>query len=99
MPTPSGDAGVDPVVRQLKEALDSRVVIEQAKGMIAVQCGLPVADAFEKLRLAGQNRVQREFGLVGKKTLQSELVLEQCNERVRYGINQSSSFGAPAFRY
>jgi AmiR/NasT family two-component response regulator len=50
MPISSGDAGVDPVVRQLKEALDSRVVIEQAKGMIAVQCGLPVADAFEKLR-------------------------------------------------
>ena len=52
----SGDAGVDPVVRQLKEALDSRVVIEQAKGMIAVQCGLPVADAFEKLRAEARRR-------------------------------------------
>jgi AmiR/NasT family two-component response regulator len=31
-------------------------VIEQAKGMIAVQCGLPVADAFEKLRAEARRR-------------------------------------------
>ena len=44
------------VVRQLREALDSRVVIEQAKGMIAVQRRLPVAAAFEQLRTEARRR-------------------------------------------
>lgn len=46
----------DDVVRQLREALDSRVVIEQAKGMIAVQRGLPVDAAFEQLRGEARRR-------------------------------------------
>lgn len=46
----------DDVVRQLRKALDSRVVIEQAKGMIAVQRGLPVDAAFEQLRGEARRR-------------------------------------------
>ncbi|ROR73828.1 ANTAR domain-containing protein [Bogoriella caseilytica] len=36
--------------KQLSLALDSRVVIEQAKGIIAEHCGVAVAQAFEMIR-------------------------------------------------
>jgi len=49
-------AGDDDVVRQLQTALDSRVLIEQAKGMIAVQRGLPTHSAFEVLRSEARRR-------------------------------------------
>lgn len=46
----------DDLVRQLQTALDSRVLIEQAKGMIAVQRGLPTRSAFEVLRSEARRR-------------------------------------------
>lgn len=46
----------DDVVRQLQTALDSRVLIEQAKGIIAVQRGLPIHAAFEVLRADARRR-------------------------------------------
>lgn len=36
--------------RQLQTALDSRVLIEQAKGMLAALTGVPVAGAFDRMR-------------------------------------------------
>lgn len=48
--------GDDEVVRQLRTALDSRVVIEQAKGMVAVRDGLPTAAAFERIRSEARRR-------------------------------------------
>lgn len=43
------------VTEQLQSALDSRVVIEQAKGIIAASSGLHVQDAFELLRRHARN--------------------------------------------
>ena len=45
--------------RQLEHALQSRVVIEQAKGVLAERFGLPLDDAFDVLRKAARaNRVR-----------------------------------------
>ncbi|MDP9303016.1 MAG: ANTAR domain-containing protein [Actinomycetota bacterium] len=42
-------------VSQLQAALDSRVAIEQAIGILAERFGLPFPDAFELLRAAARN--------------------------------------------
>ena len=44
---------------QLQEALDSRVVLEQAKGMLAERLGLTVDEAFTLLRRAARSRRMR----------------------------------------
>jgi hypothetical protein len=44
------------IIRQLREALISRVVIEQAKGVLAAERGVPVGEAFEMLRRHARNR-------------------------------------------
>jgi len=45
----------DSLTAQLRYALDSRVVIEQAKGVVATAGGLTMEDAFQLLRSASRN--------------------------------------------
>jgi len=52
---------------QLQKALDSRVVIEQAKGIVGARLDLPMDDAFELLRRTARNeriKVQEIAGQV-----------------------------------
>jgi AmiR/NasT family two-component response regulator len=44
---------------QLATALDSRILIEQAKGMLAERAGLSIADAFGQLRRYARSHNQK----------------------------------------
>ncbi|MFJ8938539.1 ANTAR domain-containing protein [Streptomyces sp. NPDC102365] len=48
----------DELIEQLQTALDTRIVIEQAKGVLAAKLGVDVHEAFNRLR--GYARSQRE---------------------------------------
>ncbi|MEU6389644.1 GAF and ANTAR domain-containing protein [Streptomyces sp. NPDC046939] len=47
------------VIAQLETALDSRIVIEQAKGILASRLGTDVQDAFLRLRAHARSRQQK----------------------------------------
>ena len=53
------------VTAQLEHALEARVVIEQAKGMIAAELRVTVDDAFELLRRFARNRQLRLADVAG----------------------------------
>ena len=50
---------------QLQTALDTRVVIEQAKGALAERFGLPIDEAFELLRRSARSSGKKIHGLAG----------------------------------
>jgi ANTAR domain len=51
---------------QLQTALDSRVVIEQAKGMVRERIGLPIDSAFHLLRSAARGNGQKLHALASE---------------------------------
>ena len=55
-------------VRELQEALDSRVVIEQAKGVLAQRSGVTLDTAFEILRRRARNQ-RRSLGEICAETV------------------------------
>jgi transcriptional regulator with GAF, ATPase, and Fis domain len=57
---------------QLQQALDSRVVIEQAKGTIAERFGIGVGEAFDKLRAYSRN-TGTKLHVVAQQVLSGEL--------------------------
>jgi GAF domain-containing protein len=62
------------LARQLQLALDSRVVIEQAKGMLAGRHGCGLADAFERMR-GHARRNQERLHHVARQVCEGELDL------------------------
>ncbi|MGW2227991.1 ANTAR domain-containing protein [Streptomyces formicae] len=49
----------DEIIRQLETALESRIVIEQAKGVLASRLGIDVEEAFARLRGHARSRQQK----------------------------------------
>jgi GAF domain-containing protein len=64
---------------QLQSALDSRVLIEQAKGMLAARAGITVADAFSRMRTHAR-------GTGSTLTAVATAVLNGSIDRARLGI-------------
>jgi GAF domain-containing protein len=62
--------------RQLQAALNSRVLIEQAKGYVRAKCGVPVGTAFEALRRYARNNSLR-LADVASQVLEGELAVDQ----------------------
>jgi ANTAR domain/GAF domain len=61
---------------QLQSALDSRVLIEQAKGALAERLGIGIDDAFELLRRFARNR-NRNLASVARAAIDGELTPTQ----------------------
>ncbi len=74
----------DGVTRQLQSALDSRVVLEQAKGMLAFSADLEVGESFTVLRQFARDhnlRLSDAAAAVVSRTLPVTQVLSHANER------------------
>jgi AmiR/NasT family two-component response regulator len=52
--------------QQLQSALTSRVVIEQAKGVLAARLGIEMEEAFERLRKRSRNDRRRLVEIAGE---------------------------------
>jgi diaminopimelate decarboxylase len=62
--------------KQLRTALSSRIVIEQAKGVLAERFGLGLDDAFTLLRRAARSSRRRIHGLAAEVTTARETPIE-----------------------
>jgi GAF domain-containing protein len=65
---------------RLQRALDSRIVIEQAKGMIAVQSHVDMDGAFSQLRTYARNHNERLTD-VARQIISGSLMINEMNPR------------------
>lgn len=72
------------LVEQLQTALNSRVIIEQAKGVLAQRGGLTMDAAFERLRSHSRNRNQR-LSEVARRVVEGELEIGALDPPGRTG--------------
>jgi ANTAR domain len=87
-------------VSQLETALESRVVIEQAKGILAARLDRPVEDAFELLRRAARSHRVRLHDLaaevVAGRTVPPKITCLLYGQAIgRSTPNRPSPFQAP----
>jgi hypothetical protein len=71
--------GVDQRVAQLQYALDSRIVVEQAKGILAERYAITPSDAFELIRLAARSN-HLKVNAVAKDVLSSRQTPAEIRE-------------------
>ncbi len=70
----------DLLTRQLQHALDSRVLIEQAKGFVTARAGLEPTDAFELIR-GYARRNQQQVRMVAHALLRGQLGVDELTRR------------------
>jgi GAF domain-containing protein len=68
------------LAEQLQAALDSRVVLEQAKGILAERCGVPMDAAFALMRSYARNR-NRLLSDIAREVIEGRLPVEDFARR------------------
>jgi uncharacterized tellurite resistance protein B-like protein len=81
-------------VAQLQHALDSRIVVEQAKGMLAERYGISTGEAFELIRLAARSN-QLKVNAVSSDVLASRQTPSQILELLTH-VSLGNHVGADA---
>jgi ANTAR domain len=81
-------------VAQLQHALDSRIVVEQAKGMLAERYGISPGEAFELIRLAARSN-QLKVNAVSRDVLASRQTPPQILELLTH-VTLGNNLGADA---
>jgi hypothetical protein len=79
-------------IRQLQQALESRVVIEQAKGILSERFGLTLDDAFEVLRNGARSNGIKLHALAGELVTKRRTPQAIAEALVRAGYSAREGF-------
>jgi len=85
-------------IQQLQRALETRIVIEQAKGMLAERFGLDIDDSFELLRHAARSHQQKVQALAAEIIQTRATPLAIVDALVRIGHPHNDDFKQRALR-